>query len=164
MANVSMARPNVAVRKAGFVNSPRNVVRLGCGVGCDRLRRARVRAHPAVERGDHKARNGADEKRRAPAPVRAHLPAGQVAERRAYGNRDIENGEDAIAIALGIEVGQHGRGEDAESGLADADQRVADIERPVVVDPGGAERGEAPQNRAGDDQRLAARNGRRASR
>jgi hypothetical protein len=34
----------------------------------------------------------------------------------------IEDGEDAIALALGIEVGQHGGGEDAEGGLANTDE------------------------------------------
>jgi hypothetical protein len=53
------------------------------------------------------------------------LSAGQVAEGGADGNGDVKDGEDAIAFALRIEVGEHGGGKDAEGGLADADQRVA---------------------------------------
>ena len=85
----------------------------------------------------------------------ADLPAGQIAEGRANGNGHIKDGEDAVAFALGIEVGQHGGGEDAEGGLADADQGLADVEGPVAVNPDGGQRGQAPENRAGDDERLA---------
>ena len=50
----------------------------------------------------------------------------------------------------------HGGREDAEGGFADADDGVAEVERPVAVDPGGGERGQAPEDGAGDDERLAA--------
>ena len=50
----------------------------------------------------------------------------------------------------------HSRGEDAEGGFADTDDGVAEVERPVGVHPCGAERGEAPQDSAADDERLAA--------
>ena len=33
---------------------------------------------------------------------------------------------------------------------------MADVEGPVVVDPGGGEGGDAPEDRAGDDEGLAA--------
>ena len=80
--------------------------------------------------GMAQTKNGA-----APAPAEAHLPAGQVAERRADGNGQIKDGEDAVAVALGIEVGQHGGGEDAEGGLADADEGLADVEGPCSRGP-----------------------------
>ena len=84
------------------------------------------------------------------------MAASHVAEGGADGNRDVEDGEDAIAVALGIEVGDHCRRENAEGGFADADDGVAEVERPVAVDPRGAERGEAPEHGAGDDEGLAA--------
>ena len=112
-------------------------------------------APEAIERRDDEAGNGADEERPAPAPAGAELAAGQVAQGRADGNGQIEDGEDAVAVALGIEVGQHGGGEDAEGGLADADDRPGGCRGPVAVDPDGGQRGQAPENRAGDDQRLA---------
>ena len=84
------------------------------------------------------------------------LAAGKVAERRAHGNRQIKDGEDAIALAIGIEVGQHGGGKDAEGGLADADQSLADVEGPVAVNPDGGKRGQAPEHGAGNDKGLAA--------
>ncbi len=96
------------------------------------------------------------QKRPAPSPQAAQFPACQIAERRAHGNGQIEDGEDAVAVALRIEVGEHGGGKDTEGGLANADQRAPDIEGPVGVDKGSAERGQAPEDGAGNDQRLAA--------
>ena len=156
MAKVRVARPKVAVRKAGLREEAEHGGAIGGGADVVAGAALGFAANPAVEGGNDEAGNGADKERRAPAPVRADLPAGQIAQRRAHGNGQIKDGEDAVAIALGIEVGQHGGGEDAEGGLADADQRVADVEGPVAVDPGRAERGQAPQDRAGDDERLAA--------
>jgi len=83
------------------------------------------------------------------------LPSCQIAKSRANGNRQIKDGEDAIAVAFAVEVGQHRGGEDAEGGLADADQGMANVEGRVVVNPGGAERGHAPEHCSGDDERLA---------
>ena len=88
-------------------------------------------------------------------PQRAQLPARQIAQGRANRNGQIKDREDAVAFALGIEVGQHGRGEDAEGSLADAYKGLADVEGPVAVNPHRAQSGQAPQNRAGDDERLA---------
>ena len=112
-------------------------------------------AEPAIKRGDQQAGNGANKKGRAPAPVRADLSSGQVAQGRAHRNRQIENGKNAVALALGIEVGEDGGSEDAETRLADAHQSLAQIEGPVAVDPHGSQRGQAPEDRAGDDERLA---------
>src|ERR1017187_1793325 len=113
-------------------------------------------ADPSVERGDDQAGNCADEEWRAPAPEAAQYPARQVAEGRADGNGEGKDGEDAIAVALGIEVGQHSGGEDAEGRLAYAYERMADVEGPVVMNPRRAQRGQAPQDRAADNERLSA--------
>ncbi len=115
----------------------------------------RFLAQPAIESGNHDSRNGAKEERRTPAPKRAQLSARYVAQRRADRNRDVKDRKDAVALALRVEVGQHGWGEDAECGLTDADQCVAKVEGPVVVNPGGGQSGQAPQNRTANDERLA---------
>ncbi len=141
MAKVSAARPKVAVRKAGLREEAEERGAIGGGLEVVACAALRLAAEDPIEGGDDEAGNGADEERRAPAPARAHLAAGQVAEGCADGNGDVEDGEDAIALALGVEVGEDGGGEDAEGGFADADQRVADVEGPVVVDPGGGEGG-----------------------
>ncbi len=109
----------------------------------------------AVEHGNDQAGNGADKERRAPAPERANLPARKITQRRAYGDRHVKDGEDAIALALGVEIGQNGRGEDAECGLTDTHESLADIESPIVVNPDGGQSGQAPENSAKDDKRLA---------
>ena len=113
-------------------------------------------ADPRVESGDGEAGNCAEKEGLTPAPERAEFPAGKIAESCAYGNGQIENRQDAVAIALGIEVGEDGWGEDAEGCFAYSYQSVADEEGAVVVDPGCAESGYAPQHCAGDDEGLAA--------
>ncbi len=59
----------------------------------------------------------------------ADVPADEVAEGRADGDGDVEDGEDAVALVFGVEVGEDGGGEDAEGGLADAEGSVAEVER-----------------------------------
>ena len=113
-------------------------------------------AEDAVEECHDESRNRADEEGLTPSPHRSHLATSHVAESGTDGNRDVEDGEDTIAVALGIEVGDHCRRENAEGGFADADDGVTEVERPVAVDPRGAERGEAPEHGAGDDEGLAA--------
>ena len=100
--------------------------------------------------------NRADEIRRAPAPQTAEFPARQIAERRADGNGEIEDGEDAIAVALGIEIGQHGGRVNAKGGLAHAHQRATHKKAQVGVNKAAAERGQAPDDGARNDERLAA--------
>ena len=155
MAKVSVASPKVAVRKAGLRNSPRTVARLAVGRHVVAGSALGLAAHPAVERGNRQPRNRAEKERRPPAPQRAQFPARHVAQRRAHRNGHIKDRQDAVAIPLGIKVGQHRRRKDAEGGLAHAHQRMADEEGPVVVHPGRPQRSHAPQHRAGDDERFA---------
>ncbi len=117
----------------------------------------RLAAPHAVEPGDDQAGDGAEEKGPTPSPQAAQFPARKIAECRAYGNGQIEDGEDAVAVALRIEICEHGGGVDAEGGLAYANQRAPGVEAQVGVHKGSTERGQAPENRAGDDERLAAK-------
>jgi len=113
-------------------------------------------AQAHVEGGDDQAGNGADEEWGAPAVGGAELASRDIAEGRADGDGEVEDGQNAVSLALRVEVGEDGGGEDAEGGLADADDGVADEEGAVVVDPGGGEGGDAPEECAGDDEGLAA--------
>ncbi len=110
----------------------------------------------AIECGDDQSGNGADEEGLTPSPYCAYLATRQISEGGANGNCGVEDGQDAIAVALRIEVGYDSGGEDAEGSLANADDGVAEVERPVAVHPGGGEGGHAPEHRAGDDEGLAA--------
>ncbi len=65
--------------------------------------------------------------------------ADEVAECGADGDGYVEDGEDAVALVFGVEVGEEGGGEDAEAGFADAERGVAEVERVVGVDRGGKE-------------------------
>ena len=116
----------------------------------------RLAAPDAIECGDEEAGNGADEIGRAPTPQAAQFPAGEIAEGGADGDGEIKDRQDAVAVAIGVEIGEHGWRVDAEGGLAHADQGAAGVEAPVGVNEGGAERGKAPDDGAGDDERLAA--------
>ncbi len=91
----------------------------------------------------------------APTKSGADLAAGKVAESRAHGNREIKDGEDAIALAIGIKVGEDGGGKDAEGCLADADQSLTDVEGPIAVNPDGSKGSEAPEHGSGNDKGLA---------
>src|SRR6185437_2487554 len=93
-------------------------------------------AEESVECGDDQSGNGADEEGLSPSPHRSHLSAGHVAERGADGNGSVEDGQDSVAVAFGVEVGDDGGGKDAEGSLANADDCVAEVECPVTVDPG----------------------------
>ena len=91
MAKVSVASPKVAVKNAGLRIIPNTVARFGLAfdvIACTPLRLA---PDPAVQRGDEETRQRANEERRAPPPMRADLPSGQVAERRANRNGEIEH-------------------------------------------------------------------------
>jgi hypothetical protein len=112
-------------------------------------------AEDAVQRGDEETGDGADKEGLTPAPCSTHLSAGEVAQSSADGNGDVKDGEDAVAIALGVEVCDDSRREDGERGFANADDCMAEVESPVVVNPGGGESGEAPEHGAADDERLA---------
>ena len=112
-------------------------------------------APEAVQDRNDQTGDGADKERCPPSPERAQLPARQIAERRADGNCRVKNGEDSIAFPLGVEIGQDGRSKDAECCLTDAHESLADIEGPIVVNPNGGQSGQAPENCAKDDERLA---------
>ena len=87
--------------------------------------------------------------------MRPHLPAGEIPQRRADRDGQIKDREDAIAVALRIEIGQNGWSEDAKGGLANAHQSLAGVEGPVPVHPDRGQRGQTPQHRAGNNHRLA---------
>jgi hypothetical protein len=109
----------------------------------------------AIKRCDDQPGNGADEEGLTPAPQRSHLATGHVAKCGADRNRSVEDGQNSVAVAFRVEVGDDGGGEDAEGRLANADDGVAEVERPVAVHPGGGEGGQAPEHCAGDDEGLA---------
>jgi len=132
-----------------------------CGAICGHanvvLRAAlRFAAVDAVEDGDEQSGNSADEERLAPPPRGSHLAAGEVAESGADGDCDVEDGEDSVSVALWIEISDDGRREDRERGLANANNRVAEVERPVIVNPCSGESGKAPEYGTTDDERLSA--------
>ena len=56
---------------------------------------------------------------------------------------------------LRIEIGKQRGREDREGCLANADRGVPDEQRVVVMHEGGEQRGCAPDERSGDDERLA---------
>ena len=96
--------------------------------------------------------------------MRAQFSARHVTQRRAHGNREIEDGEDLVAVALGVEIGDHRRRKDAEGRLAHAHHGLTQVKRPVAVHPVSGQRGQAPQHRPADNERLAADSGRPAIR
>ena len=100
------------------------------------------------EEGDDDSGDGGDDEGGAPAEVGADEATDEVAEGGADGDGDVEDGEDAVALVFGVEVGEDGGGEDAEGGLADAEGGVADVERIEGVDGGGEEVDAADQKRA----------------
>src|SRR6185312_9960857 len=114
----------------------------------------RLSPYPSVERGDDQSRNRTQKKGLPPSEARTKFPPGKVAKRRAYRNGEVEDGENPVSFALRVEVGEHGRGINPESGLAHANQRVPDIKRPVAMHPGGSQRRQAPKHRTGHDQGL----------
>ena len=101
------------------------------------------------------AGDGGDDEGAAPAEVFADDAADEVAEGGADEDGDVEDGEDAVALVFGVEVGEDGGGEDAEAGFADAEGGVADVERVVGVDAGGEEVDAAPEECGDDDHGLA---------
>ena len=78
------------------------------------------------EDGDDGAGDGGDDEGPAPAEVFADGAADEIAEGGADEEGDVEDGEDAVALVFGVEVGEDGGGEDAEAGFADAERGVAD--------------------------------------
>ena len=84
-------------------------------------------------RDDDSGDGGDDEGRDASRSARRRRAADEIAERGADGDGDVEDGEDAVALASGVEVGEERGGEDAEAGFADAECGVADVERVVGV-------------------------------
>ena len=107
------------------------------------------------EQGDDDSGNSGDDEGGAPAEVGADETADEVAEGGSDGDGDVEDGEDAVALVLGVEVGEDSGGEDAEGGLADAEGGVAEIERIEGVDGGGEEVDGGPEEGGGNDHGLA---------
>src|ERR1700734_3522863 len=70
---------------------------------------------------DEDAGDGGDDEGVAPAIVFAYDAADEVAEGCSDEEGDIEDGEDAIALVFGIEVGEDCGGEDAEASFTDAE-------------------------------------------
>jgi len=107
------------------------------------------------EEGDDGAGDGGDDEGHAPAEVLAYGATDEVAERRSDGDGDVEDGEDAVALIFGVEVGKDRGGEDAEAGFADTERGVAEVERVVGVDGGGEEVDAGPKEGGDDDHWLA---------
>ena len=81
--------------------------------------------------------------------------ADEVAEGCSDEEGDVEDGEDSVALVLGVEVGEDGGGEDAEAGFTDAEGCVADQQRVVGVDAGGEEINSGPEEGGHDDHGFA---------
>ena len=81
--------------------------------------------------------------------------ADKVAEGGADRDGYVEDGEDAVALAGRVEVGEEGGGEDAEGGFADAEGGVAEVERVVGMDKGGEKVNRAPEEGGDNDHGLA---------
>ncbi len=107
------------------------------------------------EDGDDCRGDGGDDEGHAPAVVFAYGASDEVAEGRAYGYGYVEDGEDAVALVFGVEVGEERGGEDAEAGLAYAERRVAEVERVIGVDGRGEEVDGGPEEGGCDDHGLA---------
>ncbi len=107
------------------------------------------------EDGDDGAGDGGDDEGFAPAEVFAYGAADEVAEGGADEEGDVEDGEDAVALIFGVEVGEERGSEDAEAGFAYAESGVAEVERVVGVDGGGEEVDAAPEEGGDDDHGLA---------
>ncbi len=107
------------------------------------------------EEGDEDSGDGGDDEAPSPAEVLGDGAADEIAERRADRDGDVEEGEDAIAAGGGVEVGEHGGGEDAEGGLADAEGGVAEVEGGEGVDGCGEEVDAAPEEGGDDDHGFA---------
>ena len=162
-AKVHMARPRVAVQNAGLWARPESVVRLRLGANSSALRVPAPGPRTEGE-GDEDSGQRGDEEGHAPAVVLAEDASHEIAERAADGDGDVEDAEDAVAVDLGVEIGEQGGRVDAECCLADADDGVANEQGLVAVDRGGVEGRGAPEECSGDDERLARDSGRRASR
>src|SRR5262249_37030964 len=107
------------------------------------------------EDGDDGAGYGGDDERPAPTVVFADSASDEIAERGTDGEGDVEDGKDAVALVLGIEVREYGGGEDAKAGFADPEGGVAKVERVVGVNTGGEEVDAAPEEGGDDDHGLA---------
>ena len=56
-----------------------------------------------------------------------------VAQPRAHGDGQVEDGQDHAALLVPVEVAQHGRRDGGEAGLAEAQSRAKEQERPVAL-------------------------------
>ena len=115
----------------------------------------RLAAYPAIKRSNDDSGNRADKEGRTPTPQGAEFSAGQVSESRANGDGQIEDGENAVALSLRVKICQHCWSKDNERRLAHSHDGVADVERPIVVDPCRSECSDAPQQGAANDEGLA---------
>jgi hypothetical protein len=107
------------------------------------------------ENRDDCAGDCGDDEGHAPAEVFTYGASDEIAEGCAYWDGHVEDGEDAVALVFGVEVREDGGGEDAETGFANAEGRVADVERVVGVDGRGEEVDAAPEKSGDDDHGLA---------
>ena len=109
----------------------------------------------SYEDRDDGAGDGGDDEGHAPSVALAYRPANQIAESGADGNGYIEDGEDAVALVFGVEVGEKRGCKDAKAGLSYTEGGVPDVERVVGVDAGREEVDTAPEEGGGDDHGLA---------
>ena len=91
----------------------------------------------------------------APAEVFSYDAADEVAEGRSDEEGYVEDGENAVALVFGIEIGEDRGGKDAEAGFTDAEGGVANQERIVGVDAGGEKVDTRPEESGDDDHGLA---------
>jgi hypothetical protein len=80
--------------------------------------------------------------------LRAKLSAQQIARRRANGDRQIKDAEDATALALGKKIGNKSRSDGYKCCLAHSNQRMANQQLPIGVRNCGEQRKRTPENGA----------------
>ena len=125
--------------------------------GAGRRRRRRRAAARAGRAGRGPAAGpGAPPPRRRPASRGApRRRRRSIAQRRAHGNRHVEEGDRQVAAAGREEVGDPGGADRAVAGLPHPDQDPEEQEQHQIGRPARKRRAQAPDRDAGGDQALA---------
>jgi hypothetical protein len=107
---------------------------------------------PSTSKSEQQTRAAGDEERRAPAELRVHEAAQDVAQRRADGDGGVEEREDAAAAILREVVGEQRRGDRRVGRLPDADGGAGGEEAEEAVREAAEHRRHAPDRDAEGDQ------------